>query len=383
MRHGSLLISILALLMTICYSSGCSRPDTGNPLQDLLMNSQEPAIKKVMADLAQYELQIHYTQIDRKGNEIVFTDYVFQESDSSYFYPASTVKFPIAVLALEKISEDNKLNLNTIFYVEGDTIETTFEKEVVKVFAVSDNAANNRLFELLGQDRINQGLETKNVGEVRIAHRLSTDNADDVTTKPLVIYINDSSTVNLEPSVNNPLIHLDLQGIKKGTSFMDGDSLVKEPFDFSLKNYYPLSTQQEVLKRTIFPEKYKASEKFNLGDTERELLLKAMSLPPRSWGYDTEEYYDSYVKFFVYGDNESPMPDNIKIFNKVGYAYGTLTDCAYIQDSENDLEFLLSATILVNKDQIFNDDNYEYEETGIPFLAALGREIYAYELNRK
>ncbi|MGB5359311.1 MAG: hypothetical protein WBN27_05150, partial [Eudoraea sp.] len=68
---------------------------------------------------------------------------------------------------------------------------------------------------------------------------------------------------------------------------------------------------------------------------------------------------------------------------KVGFAYGTLTDCAYIVDEKNHIEFMLTATILVNKDDIFNNDNYEYEEIGIPFLAALGREFYNYALETK
>ena len=69
------------------------------------------------------------------------------------------------------------------------------------------------------------------------------------------------------------------------------------------------------------------------------------------------------------------MTDAIRIHNKVGLAYGTLTDVAYITDRENGVEFLLSATILVNENQIFNDNQYEYEEKGIPFLAELGRLI--------
>ena len=39
--------------------------------------------------------------------------------------------------------------------------------------------------------------------------------------------------------------------------------------------------------------------------------------------------------------------------------------------------------ITVNKNGIFNDDDYEYDEIGIPFLAELGRELYALELKRK
>jgi len=72
----------------------------------------------------------------------------------------------------------------------------------------------------------------------------------------------------------------------------------------------------------------------------------------------------------------------MKIYNKVGYAYGTLTETAYIVDEENGIDFLLSATLLVNNNGIFNDDTYEYDEIGIPFLAQLGRELYLLELEK-
>jgi hypothetical protein len=108
-----------------------------------------------------------------------------------------------------------------------------------------------------------------------------------------------------------------------------------------------------------------------------------MHVLPKEVGYDPVEFYDSYVKFFMFGDTKEDMPEHIKIYNKVGYAYGTLTDCAYILDSKNKVEFMLTATILANKDGIFNDNIYEYDDIGIPFLAELGREIYTFELNRE
>ena len=37
--------------------------------------------------------------------------------------------------------------------------------------------------------------------------------------------------------------------------------------------------------------------------------------------------------------------------------------------------FFLTATILVNENKIFNDDIYESDQIGIPFLAALGRAV--------
>ena len=42
--------------------------------------------------------------------------------------------------------------------------------------------------------------------------------------------------------------------------------------------------------------------------------------------YDREYYYHSYFKFLIYGDLRGEMSDGIRIYNKAGLAYGTLTD---------------------------------------------------------
>ena len=76
------------------------------------------------------------------------------------------------------------------------------------------------------------------------------------------------------------------------------------------------------------------------------------------------------------------MTPNIRIFNKVGDAYGFLTDVAYIVDFEKKIEFMLSARIYCNADGILNDDAYDYETTGFPFMKQLGKMIYEYELAR-
>ncbi len=331
----------------------------------------------------QHQIQILYTQIDRRNDSVFFTDFAFKVDENNYFYPASTVKFPIAVAALEKLNEIDSLNMDTRFYIEGDSVETTFGKAISEIFAVSDNAANNRLVEFLGQDDINQRIGSKGVGPFRVAHRLSTSDADNVTTKPLVIYINDSTTVSSQPIINTTPQPLDLENIKKGRGFYAEDSLHLEPFDFSLKNYHPIEAQHNVLKRIIFPKAFAPNERFKLSEEQYQRLYTSMHTLPSKLGYDPQEFYDSYVKFFMFGDSTDPMPEHIKIYNKVGYAYGTLTDCAYIKDEKNNIDFMITATILVNQDGIFNDDAYEYDEIGIPFLAQLGRELYEIELNRE
>jgi hypothetical protein len=373
----------LGSILLFVQLTGCAGEiPVSDPLKKAL-SSQDPRIVKVMEDPDPFEIQILFSKITRTGDTLFFTDYSYRVDPEQYFYPASTVKLPIALIAVEKLNRTENLSLDTKFYVEGDTLETTFRQEIIKIFSVSDNAANNRLLEFLGQDAANEAFRLKNIGPARISHRLSAPEADEVTTRPLVVYLNDSSTTILPGIVNTPPRPLKLKGIKKGIAHYDDDFLIQDAFDFSLKNYYPIETQHGVLKRIIFPEMFPETERFALSESQRTFLLDAMKVLPREAGYDPEEYYDSYVKFFMFGDTQEPLPSHIRIYNKVGYAYGTLTDCAYIHDKENGVEFMVTATILVNSDQVFNDDQYEYEEVGIPFLSALGNELYQNELNRK
>lgn len=371
----------LPLFLIIIFFVACEKDITNDNLLDQALSSQHPNIKRVMDSLEQYEVQIRYTKIDRRNDSILFTDYDFQVDADSYFYPASTVKFPIAVLALERLNETDTLDRNTRYYVEGDSIESTFTKDISQIFAVSDNGANNRLLELLGQDAINANLSKKEISKVRIAHRLGY-HTDNLVTKPLIIYLNDSTTSPTTPTTNRPPKPLKIKRLKKGVSFFENDALIEKPFDFSLKNYYPIEAQHGVLKRVVFPNEFDTNERFDLSKEQRSFLLNAMYTPPREVGYDAKEYYDGYCKFFIYGDTKETIPDHIKIYNKVGFAYGTLTDCAYITDSKNGVDFMLTATILVNKNGVFNDNVYEYDKIGIPFLAELGRELHKLEIKR-
>ncbi|MCK0192290.1 serine hydrolase [Arenibacter sp. F20364] len=378
---GRKFIFSIIVITTLLFSCG-TRYEDPNLLRAALASTHSK-IRRVMDSLAQYELQVLYTKIDRIRDSVIFTDYNFQVNDSNYFYPASTVKILTAVLTLEKLNEMDSLDLYTHFYIEGDSLETTFANEISKIFAVSDNEANNRLLEFLGQDRINKSLKDKGIAPVRISHRLSTENAFEVTTRPLIVYLNDTTITWLKPSMNKPAKPLALNSIKKGKGYYEENNLINEPFDFSLKNYFPLRAQNAVLKRIIFPEQFPKNERFNLSPNQHRFLLKAMSDLPKNIGYNEMDYYDGYCKFFMFGDTRDTIPKYLKIYNKVGNAYGTITDFAYIKDNKNNVEFMLTATLLANKNGVFNDNIYEYEKIGLPFLAQLGREIYILELAKK
>ncbi|MDH7447149.1 serine hydrolase [Aquimarina sp. 2201CG14-23] len=378
--------STFSIIIICIFATSCAKK---NPLEEVLY-SDTPRIKNVMQNIEKHEVQILYSQIDKDENgKVTFTDYEFNVSDSTYFYPASTVKFPIAIIALEKIKELQErgihLNRKTNFILQRDTLHTNIEKEIIDIFAVSDNQAYNRLFEFLGQDYINEKLSSKNITG-RISHRLSAFHSQNLKTQSIVFknHIQDSIPVYEQATIENrPLSKLSLDKVLKGTGYIYNDTLLRKPKDFSEKNYLPLRSLHEIMKRIQFPASFSKNERFNITKDDQDFIINTMQILPSDAGYKTKTYYDGYVKFFMFGDTKKAIPEHIKIYNKVGNAYGYLVDCAYIKDTKNDIEFILSATIHVNENRIYNDDTYEYDTIGIPFLAELGRKIYTLEKHRK
>ena len=54
-------------------------------------------------------------------------------------------------------------------------------------------------------------------------------------------------------------------------------------------------------------------------------------------------------------------------------------DAAYILEKKSGREFSISASIQVNANQTFNDNEYEHEELGAPFLGESGRQLIGFE----
>jgi hypothetical protein len=394
-----LLIIAFSIMIVSCNSK------SDNPLNDIL-SEKDTIIKKVVDQTEKYEVQIIYTQIDRdSANVPQFIDFNYRLNSSVYFYPASTVKMPIAFLALEKLNEikEQGYNINKYTTLEIDSVrafQSSVKKDstsetgyanvanyIKKIFLVSDNDAYNRLFEFLGRDYINKKFKEKGITPGRITHRLSSFDANNKYSNPITFY-DDSILYQQEEIVSQTeYLPLEPKNTLKGKGYIDkNNELVNKKMDFSQKNYLPLKTLHQIIQRVIFPEKFSENKRFNLFEDDYEFLYKYMGMLPGESDfpkYDTTEYYDSYVKRIIFGDQKEPMPKHIRILNKTGSAYGYLIECAYVVDFENKIEFFLSTVIHVNENSIYNDDQYEYDQIGVPFMAELGRKIYQHELKRK
>jgi hypothetical protein len=371
-------------------------------LTDLL--KQHPSSFNSVLSNPENKVQIIYSQIDRGRNgRPEFTDYYFNLNDENYFYPASTVKLPVAVLALQKLHELNiaGLDKNSMMITEaaysGQTEvyndpsspdgRPTIAQYIKKILLVSDNDAYNRLYEFLGQEYINNTLHKMGYGDVQIIHRLEVSMKEDENrhTNPVRFFNTEGKVVYEKPLEKSQLTYADRK-TKMGKGFLRSGALVNEPFDFSKKNRMNLKTLHNIVRSIMFPEIVPEKQRFQLNKDDYDFLRRYMSMMPQESavaGYKTDEYWDTYVKFLFYGSEKNTANPGIRVFNKVGDAYGFLIDAAYFADHENKIEFMLSAVIHCNSDGIFNDNKYEYDSVGFPFMKNLGRVIYQHELKRE
>ncbi len=400
MRHASCKIF---LLMLWAIGSCHSQKGHDERLLETLMEKEPSKFRYILDQRDSLEVQILYTQINRdSANNPIFKSYFFNLDSTRYFYPASTIKLPLVVLSLEKLNQLHIKGLDKFTPVFHDSVysgqrsireDLTSENHlpsiahyIRKVLMVSDNDASNALYEFMGQQAANDQLR-KHGYNIRILHRLSRSlTAEQNRHTEVLRFVRNDTLIYKQESLVNPDSIRPNRVVLKGTGYMDHDSLVRKPFDFSYKNSFPLQEQQEILKAILFPETVNPKKRFDLTAGDRRFLLQYMSQLPRETSYppyrqDTA-LYDASVKFFMFAEDRRPIPSSIRIFNKIGGAYGYVIDNAYIVDFDKGVEFMLSAVISTNRDGIFNDDKYDYKTIGYPFMRDLGQLIYQYEVNR-
>lgn len=369
------------------------------------IDKQFPVLKKVLENKKVYKVQIVYSQIDR-GDSLQpdLKNFNFNVNENEYFYPASTVKLPVAILALEWLNEQHIDGLtadaimltdsarNSQSRVFSDSSSQNFlpsiSHYIKKILLVSDNDAYNRLYELLGQDYINQKLKEKGLNNTIINHRLSLVLSPEENRhfNPIQFLHSDGDTLFQIPARETTSVYKNIANPKLAEAYQSGEELILEPLDFTFKNRFSISDFHGVIQRIVFPELFAENQRFHLSDSDREFILKYMSLYPKQSNYpayDSLEFYDSFSKFYKFGTRKAAIPSNFKIYNKTGQAYGHLLDGSYFVDEKEGVEFFVTAVIYVNKNKTLNDNQYEYDEIGFPFFEELGSYLYELELQRK
>ena len=393
------------LLVIVGFStSGLAQSKNSPILTSILEKASAGPAQQVLKVPDTYRLQIIYTQIDRnKKGEPRFTYHTFLVDPDKYFNPASMVKMPLAFLAMEKLNQlrNTELNRDTrIMFDSSYPRQVAMRKDasapgeiptighlVKRAFLISENDPYNRLYQFVGQGPTNQILQTKGYSSVRITRQFMgfTDEQNRHTNAVRFYNSNGQEIYAQEPGYNRDSFLFPAPILIGNAHINRQEQLVQGPFDFTRHNSISLADMQKMLQAVVFPNSLPKQNRFDISEQDRLFLLQYLSQYPSETNYpkyDTSVFYDSYVKFF-FQDSTHRMPPGVRVFNKVGWAYGFLTDVSYVVDTINRVDYFLSATLYVNSDGVVNDSKYDEETVGFPFLRELGRLVYNYELTRK
>jgi len=253
---------------------------------------------------------------------------------------------------------------------------------------VSYNYAYSRIYEFLTPAYINKRLHQMGYTNITINQRFksSCDSTDNRYTNGFIFLEDDTNIIYRQPPAHNTgNIRNHAEHTTIGRGFQDGDDLLP-PKNFRRNNYIPFEDENNILLSLIYPHSVSPSKRFDLTKSDYAFLRKYMGMLPRESThptYDTNDYPDAYKKYIYFGTMDNIEDTSVRSYNIVGQAYGFMSDCSYIKDSKTGVEFFLSILLYVNEKNILNNDDYQYNSLGLPFMSDMGQYIYDYEVERR
>ncbi len=393
----------LAVIGGLLCLAVCGAVIEAAPVADLapLLQAHADKFGRLLAAPAEYRLQVLISEVTTNSSGRPGMNRLGYRVGAEYFYPASAIKLGAAVTALQTIEQlqadhhsADLLHAPMVIapLFPGDPAQTndpsnldggkiTLAHELRKMALVSDNDAFNRLFDLVGHERLNLNLHELGLSSVVINHRLSDSRnvpggraSAQVTFYPLggepIIVPARKSTLNLTNQAAN---------LKVGRGYMEDGQLINTPMDFTSGNGISLLDLQSLLIKLVRPDLDLGTPPLKLSAEHCAWLLQAMTEYPRESTnpvYSATDFPDDYCKFLLPGIRRvfpAIAPgERIEITAKIGQAYGFSIENSYVRNPKNGRAVFVTAVIYTNTREILNSDQYEYDTVAEPFFANLG-----------
>lgn len=396
--HGVAALAIVAA----AWLTGCT-PMRPAGAEDLLpvLRSGGPALRQAVDRAPELRLQVLVSEVDeRAGRAPVLRRHHFR-TGSEYFYPASSIKLCAAVAALLEIERleavhpgselaDAPLEIAPLF--PGDAAQAddpenldggriTVAHEIRKLALVSDNRAFNRLYDLVGHERLNRSMHALGLESAVINHRLSDPRAVPDPFASAAVLLRPSGRPPVRVAARtSPLRRTNAApALRVGRSFLRNGETMAGPMDFSGRNGMSLVDLQNLLVKLVRPDVRLPGGPLRLTPAHRTMLIAALTGYPRESvnpRYPAAEYPDEYGKFLLPGvRRQFPATEpgrRVEITGKVGRAYGFSVENCALKNPESGRTVFVTAVLYTNADGVLNDDRYDYTEVADPALADLG-----------
>jgi len=378
----------MLLLATAVLS--CSLPQEPIDLEALLRADERCAPIVERAREHRLQVLVSVPVVDERGRVTLQRSH-FGDA-KRYFYPASSIKLCGAVAMLQQLNAHNRehgtaLGLDSKLVIEPrfagdrriaadasnvDDGVLTVRHALRKMLIVSDNAAYNHCFELCGPDGLNRAMWAAGLTSTQLWHRLSESHPLSENRQTRTVRVGDVTFAERDAPIE--LSNAAFTARRFGDGYLSGGRKVDGPMSFDQKNAISLYDLQDLMVEVVRPEVDTGKRGFpGLGVSQREFLVAAMSQLPRASRNPRFADVDPHYCKFVWGGVSRVVPsEHLRIYNKVGRAYGFSIENAYVEDRRDGSGFFLSIVVYTNPDGILNDDRYGYEEIADPFVEAVG-----------
>lgn len=391
----------ILIFLTIWTSSFvfCQNANSEDPIEPdflLEMYGKDSLVDYVLGNREKFRFQFMLTEIEAFDSILVLGQTHNYAVPEWYFYPASVVKLPTAILTLEKLKEkdfpvESALVLNRDFecgnmqFVEESREKnTTIQQMLRELIIVSNNTYYNSFYHFLTPKFLNEQLQAKGIRNTHIYKDFSgCEMPLNMKTHGYFLVDRKKSITLKEDQSEFPLsefaAHYSYDSTKLlGSKHEYRRNIVDGPFDFNYNLEYPISDIHGTSMRLFFPEFFKEDERWNIREEDRDLLIETMKSVPHDLNekkyLDKKKYPDNLYKYLIHGD-ANPKYNAVITYSKLGLSYGFVTETAYVHDPSTNRRYVLTASMYVNANDTVNDGKYEYEELAKPFLARFGQLI--------
>ena len=363
-------------------------------LLNLILRGNDSTVDHVLNNAGKYHFQLILSIIDTiDGKENILS---FDLNRDKYFFsPASLIKFPVAIVAAEKLSElkrqynvglDDSIRVElcscdkNIFSYLKRTSPPTFRQILRETMIMSSNTGYNFFFNFLGKDDFNTRIRALGYDRINLRNRFYLPCSEEEQSLYGGISFLDSNgrekyKMNCIRSNGTWLNSRDWPH-EAGIQHKENGKWVHGPKDYINSNYVSLWEAHHMLVSLMRSD----SSVFRIDEEIKKVLTDAMGSFPRELNskHYTGSYPDHYYKFFLDPVSMHTSDGSLRIYNKVGIAGGFISDVSFFHDKRSGLRFYLSAAMMAKKDGIPDNGKYDYYSIGIPVFRKIGAIVYAY-----
>ncbi len=349
----------------------------------ILQERGSAKLRRFLEKSNEYGLQILYTRIELGAR---FFTYQYS-TDEYWFAPASLVKLPLAALLLEQLeaAKVDWASAKLAFPGMPDCAERALElrqpqavtRLIERALVLSDDSAYCALFDALGPQHIAERMRLMGHSEVRIQARFGACGPENSKiTGPVQLFGAGGKLLAATPARAPFSLVSAPEPIKIGQAWMQANRRIEGAKDFTTSNSAPLLALHEMMLALMRPALVLPNQRFQISERARQFLLTGMRLNPAESKYSSAAEAKLDRTFFrLLGVGDGQWPKNLLVENKVGWAYGYLSDMAHLKQANH--ECFVSCKMYLNRDGVLNDGQYEYESIGRPAMAEIGRLLLA------